>query len=219
MEYNIKDAEQVNAQGLFSTDDTVTIQLFNRERVDVTPLSPGEECVEIGTTGIFQWSYVNLDDLPTEYEEYTFIMTNQTGSKQRDVDVFSIYNPTVFLVPFEVKIESEESINKGDAWEPELRLDTNSPDLKVAIELTDGDTTINKYTANIDQGGDDQVKLLSEADTFQIFRLYLSGEETKSFESRFLDVKISAQTQSGKTQTTKMKVPFSEIPAISFDMV
>ena len=204
MEYNIKDAAQVNAQGLFATGDTVTIELFNRERADVTPtLVADRACVEMGTSGIFQWPYANLDDLPTEYEEYTFIMTSQTGSKQRDVDVFSIYNPTVFLVPFEIKLESEESINKGDAWEPELRLDTNSPDLKVAIELTDGDTTINKYTANIDQGGDDQVKLLSEADTFQIFRLYLSGEETKSFESRYLDVKISAQTQSGKIQTTK----------------
>ena len=43
MELNLKDIENAHAQALFSVGDTVTIKLFDKDGVDVTPASPGNE--------------------------------------------------------------------------------------------------------------------------------------------------------------------------------
>ena len=117
------------------------------------------------------------------------------------------------------------AINKGDDFNPLIQIDTNSTDLNVIVEFTDMDVTIYKATSDItdrgdgEAGGDDQVLLDAQGSTYQIFRIFLSGTETNTFESRFVDMKITAETNDGKVQTIKKKIPFTEVAAIGFDRV
>jgi hypothetical protein len=222
MELNLKDIQDAHAQALFANGDTVTIQLFDKERNDVTPaLLADTVCVQFGTTGIFQWPYANLDSFPVGYEEYTWTMTNQLNAKQIDIDSFASIPSTFLQIPFDINIW-EQTVNKADDWQPEFRIDSNSSGLKVSIELTDGTTTIYKATSNVtdrgdgEAGGDDQILLLAEMDTFQYFRLLVSGTETESFGSRFMDLKISVKTSNDivQTPTVRKKIGFTEQSAI-----
>lgn len=222
MELNLKDIKDAHAQALFADGDTVTIQLYDKDRNDVTPVLLADTiCVQFGTTGIFQWPYANLDSFPTGYEEYTWTMTNQLSAKQIDIDSFASFPSTFLQIPFDINIW-EQNVNKADDWQPEFRIDSNSSGLKVSIELTDMDTTIYKATSNVTDrgdglpGGDDQILLLAEMDTFQYFRLYVSGDETESFESRFMDLKITVKTSNDivQTPTVRKKIGFTEKSAI-----
>ena len=216
MQFNLKDIESVHAQALFANGDTVTIQLFDKDGSDVTPSSPDDECSQLATTGVYRWPYANLAEFPKEYEEYLWIMTNQVSKELRDVDTFSSVPNTIFFLPHDVDIEAIP-INKGDSWQPEFRVNTNAENLRVAVELTDGETTINKYTANIADGSDSQILLLSETGAYKIYRLFVTEEETTAFDSRFMDMTITAQTTTGQTQTIKNKISFTELPALLFD--
>ena len=224
MEYSLKDIDGAHARALFSVGDTVTIKIFDKDDVEVTPPNPDNICQAYGELDTFNWPYSNLSTLPKVFQEYSWIMTNQLGTKKRDVDSFSSFPKTILMAPFDVDV-STLAINKGDSFEPEIRIDTNSTDLNVAIEFSDMETTIYKATSDItdrgdgDPGGDDQVLLIAQGDTFQIFRIYLSGDETESFDSRFVDMKITAETKDGKLQTIKKKIPFTETAAIGFDSV
>lgn len=219
MHFFLRDIQKAHAHALFSVGDEVTIQLYDRLGADVTPASPKNECIPRGSKGAFIWPYANLDSFPSDYEEYLWTMTNQSAIDRIDVDAFSPEDArSFFLIPFDVDVSSLP-INKGDSWEPEIRVDTNSTNLNVAVEFTDKETTINKKTSDLEGGGDDQVLLVAQGDTFQIFRIFLSGDETELFQSRFVDMKITAETRDGKTQTIKKKIPFTQTPAISFDTV
>ncbi len=228
MDYNLSDISDAHARALFAIGDDVTIQIFDKDGTDVTPDSPDDVCTAYGELDTFAWPYSNLETLPTSFEEYSWIMTNQTSSKQRDVDSFSIGPATVFMTPFDTDL-SKLAINKGDAFEPEIRIDTNTPDLNVVVEFSDGETststTIYKATSDItdrgdgEAGGVDQIKLVAQGDTFQIFRIFLSGDETETFASRFVDMKITAVLNNVKPQTVKKKIPFTETAAIGFDLV
>ncbi len=227
MELNLKDIQDAHAQALFADGDTVTIQLYDKDRNDVTPaLLADTICVQFGTTGIFQWPYANLDSFPTGYEEYTWTMTNQLSIKQIDVDSFASYPSSFLSIPFDVDL-STEAINKGDSFNPQFRVDTNVPELEVRIEYTDMTTYIYKATSNVadrgdgSAGGDDQVILAaSDIDgAFKIYRAYLSGDETNTFSGRFVDMKITVTTPDNKTQTKKYKIGFSQTSAIGFDLV
>lgn len=216
MDRNIKDISSAKAQALFSVGDTVTIQIFDKDGVDVTPESPDDECSAYGELDTFQWPYSNLATTPTGFQEYSWVMTNQTSIKQRDVDSFASVPNTIFHIPFEIDI-IEFPVFKGDSWEPEIRIDTNAEELMVAIELTDMDTTFNFYTSNIEDGGDDQILLISDTATYKIYRLFMTGTQTGTFASRFMDMTVSAGTQIGQLQTTrKEKIPFQEVSAINF---
>ena len=216
MDYNLSDISEAHARALFAIGDTVTIQVFDKDGVDVTPASPDDECNPYGELDTFEWPYSDLETLPTSFEEYSWIMTNLTGSKQRDVDSFASVPSTIFHIPFEIDI-TEFPVYKGDSWEPEIRIDTNAENLMVAIELTDMDTTFNFYTSNIEGGGDDQIKLISDTETYKIYRLLMTGAQTGTFASRFMDMTVSAGTQIGQLQTTrKEKIPFQEVSAINF---
>jgi len=227
MNLKLKDINKSNAQARFITGDTVNIlEIFDKDRVNVTPALAGDKvCTEMGTSGMFQWPYANLDDIPTEYEEYTWTMENQLSAIQSDVDTFEGEDPRCFFsVPFDVDV-SKLGINKGDSFEPEIRIDTNSQNLNVAVEFSDMDVYIYKATSDIADrgdgvaGGNEQVKLVAQGDTFQIFRIFLSGDETTTFTSNFVDMKITAETKDGKTQTVKKKIAFSQTPSIGFDVV
>jgi len=217
MEYKLSDLESTaHARALFNVGDTVTIQIFDKDGVDVTPASPDNECSPYGELDTFAWPYANLETAPTEAQEYSWIMTSQSGSKQRDTDYFSSLPNTIFHIPFEIDI-IEFPVFKGDSWEPEIRIDTNAVNLMVAIELTDMDTTFNFYTSNIEGGGDDQIKLISDTETYKIYRLFMTPAQTEAFASRFMDMTVSAGTQIGQLQTTrKEKIPFQEVSAINF---
>ena len=219
MDYNLSDISNAHARALFAIGDTVTIQIFDKDGTDVTPDSPDDECDPYGELDTFQWPYSDLDSLPSSFEEYSWIMTNLAGDKQRDVDSFASVPKTIFHIPFEIDI-IEFPVFKGDSWEPEIRIDTNAPDLMVAVELTDMDTTFNFYTSNIEGGGDDQILLISDTETYKIYRLLMTGVQTGTFASRFMDLTISAGTQIGQLQTTrKEKIPFQEVSAINFSPV
>lgn len=228
MEFYLSEFALVSAESKFTIGDTVTIKIYDKDDVDVTPASPNDECYAIGDGSVFRWDYSNLTT-PSEYQKYLWTMINQSAIEKTDVDVFSaVDSKSVFLIPFDIDV-STLAINKGDAFEPEIRIDTNSLDLNVAVEFSDGETgdstTIYKATSDISDrgdglpGGDDQVLLVAQGDTFQIFRIFLSGDETATFESRFVDMKITAETKDGKIQTTKKKIPFTETSAINFDTV
>jgi hypothetical protein len=225
MELKLKDFQSSHAQAKFFADDTVTIQIYDKDRNDITPASPDDECVPFAVgSNLFQWPYSNLGNTPATFQEYTWTMTNQDGLEQTDVDVFSSDPETIFMIPFDVDIEKID-INKGDSWEPVFRVDTTSENLKIGIELADmktpdyDQTIINKYTANITGGGDDQVKLVAQGDTFQFFRVFLSGDETILFGSRYIDMKITIETAGGQISTVKKKIPFTQTSAITFDSV
>lgn len=226
MNYNLKDFQEASAKALFSAGDTVTIKVYDKDDVDVTPDSPDDECTPYGELDTFKWDYSTLAEIPTTFQEYSWVMINQSGTKKRDADPFSSH-PLAFLsIPFDVDL-STKSINKGDTFEPEFRIDTNVQDLEVRIEFSDMETYIYKGTSNVADRGDgvaggiDQVKLTAEDldGAFQIFKVYLSGDETVTFDSRYVDMKITATTPDNKTQTIKKKVPFSITPAIGFDTV
>ncbi len=229
MEYKLKDIETVaHARALFSVGDDVKILIYDKDGTDVTPASPNDECTPYGELDTFSWPYSNLENIPTESQEYSFIMRNQLDVPQRDVDYFFSSPATVFLTPFDTDL-SKTKINKGDAFEPEIRIDTNTTDLNVVVQFSDGETsastTIYKATSDVadrgdgEAGGDDQILLVAQGDTFQIFRIFLSGDETVLFASRFVDMKTTAETNDGKTQTVKKKIPFTETQAINFDLV
>ncbi len=218
MEYKLSDIGDANARALFSVGDTVTIKIWDKDGVDVTPASPDDECAPYGNLKYFAWPYSDLETLPTVFQEYTWLMTNQSGSEQNDVDSFSVDSSlsSVFAVPFDINI-IDFPVNKGDSWEPEFRIDTNVADLMVAVELTDMDTTFNFYTSNIVGGGDDQVLLISETETYKIYRLFVTPTQTETFASRYMDMTVTAGTQIGQLQTVrKDKIPFTETQAIKF---
>ena len=210
----------------FDTADTVTILLYNSNDGSVVPVSTNT-CTQWGTTGIFEWDFQNITTFPTTYGNYFFVMKNagETVIVSGQViiggyinDIANV-NKTILMIPFEVDLETLP-INKGDSWEPEIKVYTNSVDLNVAVELSDMTTTIYKATSDItdrgdgETGGDSQVLLVAQGDTFQVFRIFLSGIETESFDSRYVDIKITAQTKDGKTQTIKKKISFTETSAI-----
>jgi len=227
MNLKLKDIETSHAQAKFTTGDTVNIvELFDQNRLDILPvLSADRVCIEMGTSAIFQWTYANLDSIPTEFEEYTWTMENQSSLKKSDVDTFEDSDSrSVFLTPFDVDV-SKLGINKGDSFEPEIRVDTNSANLNVVVEFSDTDITILKATSDIADrgdgvaGADDQVILDAQGSSYQIFKIFLSGDETETFTSNFVDMKITAETKDGKTQTIKKKIKFSQTPALNFDLV
>ncbi len=219
MDYNLKDISEARARALFSVGDTVTIQVFDKDGSDVTPANPDDECTPYGELDTFEWPYSNLAALPAEFQEYSWVMVNQMGIKQRDVDSFASVASTVFHIPFNIDI-IEFPVFKGDSWEPEIRIDATAEDLMVAIELTDMDTTFNFYTSNIEDGGDDQILLISDTATYKIYRLFVTGTQTGTFASRYMDMTVSAGTQIGQLQTTrKEKIPFAEVSAINFSPV
>lgn len=218
MDYNLKDISTAHARALFSIGDTVTIKIYDKDDNDVTPANPADECAPYGELDTFKWPYTNLVSLPSVSQEFSWVMTNGSD-KQRDADLFSAGGATFLQIPFDTNIW-EQTVNKGDVWEPEFRVDSNSSGLKVTIELTDMCTTIYKATSNVadrgdgEVGGDDQVLLVCEADTFQTFRIYLDGDETKSFDSNYMDITITVETTDGKIQTLRKKIGFTEISAI-----
>lgn len=229
MQLKLRDFLLVNAQALFNPSDTVTIQIFDIDGNDVTPANPGNECSElggIGTTGIFRWPYANLVTPPDAYAEFVWIMTNQLGDTQIDVDSFTPEDPnTVVHIPFDIDVK-KVGINKGDSFETEFRIETNSVDSEVRVEFSDGvtseSTTINKATSNVTGGGIDQVKLIAfDIDgSFVIYRVYLSSAETASFDTtRHLDMKVTLTTPDSKVFTRKYKIPFTETPALTYDTV
>lgn len=218
MDYNLKDISTAHARALFGVGDDVTIKIYDKDDTDVTPAGPDNECSPYGELDTFKWPYTNLVSLPTSSQEYSWIMTNGT-EKQRDADLFSAGGATFLQIPFDTNIW-EQTVNKGDVWEPEFRVDTNSTGLKVTIELTDMIATFYKATSNVadrgdgNAGGDDQVLLLCEADTFHNFRIYVTDVETKTFDSNYMDITITVETSDGKIQTLRKKVGFTEISAI-----
>ena len=219
MDYNLSDISNAHARALFAVGDTVTIQIFDKDGTDVTPDSPDNECAAYGELDTFQWPYSDLETLPTSFQEYSWIMRNQLNDPQRDVDSFASGPVTIFHVPFEIDI-IQFPVFKGDSWEPEIRIDTNAENLMVAVELTDMETTFNFYTSNIEGGGDDQILLISDTETYKIYRLLMTAAQTKTFASRFMDMTVSAGTQIGQLQTTrKEKIPFQEVSAINFSPV
>ena len=230
MDFNLKDIQSAYAQALFTDGDTVTIAVYKNGSSTPESLT-SNVCAQKGTTGIFEWSYSNLTTPPTIFQQYTWIMTNQSSDQQRDVDSVSPIDPTsVLAVPFDVDL-SKESIYKGDSFEPTFRIDSNISDLKVKIEFSDGETSdstiIYKATSNVtdrgdeEAGADDQVILAAEdiSGTFLIYRSFLSGDETALFEGRFVDMLITVTTPDNKTQTRAYKIGFFEKSAIGFDTV
>jgi hypothetical protein len=227
MDYNLKDIESANARSLFSVGDTVTIKIYDKDDNDVTPANPDDECTPYGELDTFLWPYSNLVTLPTEFQEYSWVMTNGTN-KQRDVDSFASLPDSVLDVPFDVDL-SKKSIYKGDSFEPTFRIDSNISDLKVKVWFSDGETSsstnIYKATANVvdrgdgEAGDDDQVILIAEdiSGTFLIYRSFLSGDETAVFEGRFVDMMITVTTPDDKTQTRAYKIGFFTKSAIGFD--
>ncbi len=221
MKFTLEEFSEATAEAKFTIGDTVTIKLYDKDNNDVTPVSPGNECVAIGDGSFFRWPYSNITPAPTEYQSYLWTMTNQTAIERSDIDVFGVdtSRETIFHVPFEIDI-IQFPVFKGDSWEPEIRIDTNAVDLMVAVELTDMDTTFNFYTSNIVGGGDDQILLVSDTETYKIYRLFMTPEQTEAFASRFMDMTVSAGTQIGQLQTTrKEKIPFQEVSAIKFSPV
>jgi len=230
MKFNLDEFSEATAEAKFTAGDTVTIKLYDKDDVDVTPTSPDDVCTAVGDGSVFRWPYSNIAPAPTEYQSYLWTMTNQDSAEKTDVDVFGVFESvkSVFMIPFDVDV-STLAINKGDSFEPEIRVDTNSTDLNVGVEFSDGETststTIYKATSDITDrgdglpGGDDQVLLVAQGDTFQIFRIFLDGDETVLFDSRHVDMKITAETKDGKTQTIKKKIPFTQTAAIGFDSV
>ena len=229
MQRFLKDIENASAQALLNIGDTVNIRMYDKTGSLVTLTD--SLCIPFPApdNNKFRWPYSNLDTIPEDFEEYTWIMDNGTGLEESDVDSFSPEDPRCFFsVPFDVDV-STLAINKGDSFEPEIRVDTNALGLNVVVLFSDGETSdsTNIYKATSDvadrgdglPGGDDQVKLVAQGDTFQIFRIFLSGDETVLFDSRFVDMKITAETKDGKTQTVKKKIAFTEDPAINFDLV
>lgn len=220
MDYNLKDISTAHARALFNVGDDVTIKIYDKDDNDVTPVNPADECSPYGELDTFKWPYTNLVSLPADSQEYSWVMTNGT-EKQRDADLFSAGGATFLQIPFDINIW-EQTVNKSDDWRPEFRIDSSSSGLKVAIELTDMVTTIYKATSNVTDrgdgqaGGDDQILLLSEMDTFQYFRLYVSGDETESFDSNYMDLKITVKSSDDIVQTpaVRKKIGFTEISAI-----
>ena len=222
MNFNLSEFSVESAEAKFTIGDVVTIKIYDKDDVDVTPNSPDDECYPIGDGSIFRWDYSNLT-IPTEYQKYLWTMINQSATERTDVDVFSAVEiKSTLMIPFDIDL-SKKSIYKGDSFEPTFRIDSNISALKVQVEFSDGETStstiINKATANVVDGGDDQVLLVAEdvSGTFLIYRVFLSGDETATFDSRFVDIRITVTTPDNKTQTQVYKIGFFEKTAIGFD--
>lgn len=222
MQYNLSELSEKHAQARFYAGDTVTIEVIGNDGT-LESLTSNICSPTSGDPDIFRWPYSNLVDSPDVFTEYIWKMVNQNGDMQSDVDIFEpSYDKGTFLqTPFDINIY-EQKIVKGDDWHPEFRIDSNSSGLKISVELTDMKTYIYKGTSNVTDrgdglpGGDDQILLISQADTFQHFRLYVSGEETLSFEERFMDMQITVKTADNitVTPTVKKKIGFTEYSAI-----
>lgn len=70
-------AENINILGKFDTGDTVTISLYDLSDNSSEPLS-NNECVPIGSTGVFKWNSSNIQTAPAGFVEFLWIMDNGT---------------------------------------------------------------------------------------------------------------------------------------------
>lgn len=74
----------LSASERFQTGSTVTIKVLNKTtHLEATLTS--NVCTEIGTTGIFTWSWNNLQTKPTTFGDYAYIMTDGTNENGDDV--------------------------------------------------------------------------------------------------------------------------------------
>jgi len=228
MRYTLSELETLPIAGQFGIGDSVTIKIYNAETQIELPTDDAV-CLDTNGNGFFYWNFSNLTAQPTAFMRLHWIMTNVALDIQSGfIDVggwveLIAAQKTFLMIPFSIDI-SKQGVNKGDSWEPEFRIDTNVSGLKVSAELTDlatvdyDQTIVSKATSNITGGGDDQLLLVAEADTFKIYRIYVTGDETASFGSRFFDLTITVKTADDQTLTTIIrKIQFTETPAIKFD--
>ena len=86
--YNTTELLLASATGIFETGKTVTIELFDAIDGSAIPLDafhpapdgakPGNECFEIGTTGIFRWPFSLVTTQPTTFKQFIYAMTDNS---------------------------------------------------------------------------------------------------------------------------------------------
>lgn len=226
MRYTLDELATLPIAGKFEIGSDVTIKVYNALTQAELPTND-DVCVDTNGNGFFYWNFSNLTTQPTAFTRLHWVMTDGDVEQSEIVDAggwsdLVVTPKTYLLIPFDVDIE-KIAINKGDSWEPYFRVDSDDPLIKVSVELSDmgtpdyDQTVINKYTSNIVGGGDDQVLRIALTDTFQFFRIFLSGDETVLFGSKYVDMKITIENSGGQISTVKKKIPFTQTSAITFD--
>lgn len=86
--YNTTELLLAAAVGIFETGKTVTIALFDAFDGSAIPLDtfhpapdgakPGNECFEIGATGIFRWPLSVITTIPTTFKQLIYVMTDNS---------------------------------------------------------------------------------------------------------------------------------------------
>ncbi|MCP4756086.1 MAG: hypothetical protein GY866_34930 [Proteobacteria bacterium] len=212
--------EDAVAFAQFFPGDTVTIEVYSTITGAKLTLTD-DSCTELGTTGRFIWHFSNLD-VGQVVGSFLFIMTNQDAVEQNGhvmitfVDATSASN-TIINYPLLMDIEKTPLV-KGDAFDPEIRIESSAAGLQIRAEISDTGTTIYKATSNVVGGADSQIELVG-GDTFRIYRLHLNADETALLTDNYGNVKITATTQDGKVMTTNKKLLLSKSAPISWNSV
>lgn len=73
--YTLGELPDTYAVEWFNPGDTVTVSVYNLLGGASVALT-SNACIEIGTTGVFRWSWDNITTKPTDYVQYLYIMDN-----------------------------------------------------------------------------------------------------------------------------------------------
>lgn len=79
MRYTLQEIASLKVFAQFRTGDTVTIDVYDRTNNDAEVLTD-DTCDEIGATGIFEWSFADLQTQPAAPTQYVWVMTNQAAA-------------------------------------------------------------------------------------------------------------------------------------------
>lgn len=79
MRYTLTEFATKKVFARFTTGNTVTITVYDRTN-NHTEVLTSNSCTEIGTTGIFEWSFADLKTQPVAWCQFVWVMDNGTST-------------------------------------------------------------------------------------------------------------------------------------------
>lgn len=223
MRYTLAELLTLPVVGAFTSLDTVTITLYDLATGLVEPIDSAS-CTEILTSGEFTWNFSDLTTQPTVFKRFLWVMSNGSTKVQDVVDVAGwVENVAVVnnIIEFPAIAIDGGEIIVGDTWSPKFDVKSVDAAMKVKIDIIDGGgNTLSKATSNVSGGGDDQIKLICEGDTFLTFRLYVTASESALFTGgNSIQLNISITLTDTTVITNAYVIPVSATSAITWGMV
>lgn len=146
--------------GTFADGDTMSINVYKDGSSTPEALTAGT-LTQIGTTGVYYWSFFDLVTAPTAYSEYYWIMSDDTTKKESGLATFGGWPELLLSLPANLQAADScritTSLYEGDGSckiEPSLLSDPNK-DNYIYLKTSYWDGTryyeLGKYKPSYDQ--------------------------------------------------------------------